>query len=69
LKLTEKIVDSTLGLKLKSGINFEIHVIKHENGETGLIIEKLEEAGQRLVLEHQDISDFITFLNDFLHTV
>lgn len=69
MKLAEKIVDSTLGLKLKSGINFEIHVIKHENGETGLIIENLEEAGQRLVLEHQEVSDFITLLTDFLHTV
>ncbi|MFX0184379.1 MAG: hypothetical protein ACFE95_14960 [Candidatus Hodarchaeota archaeon] len=69
MKLAEKIVDSTIGLKLKSGTNFEIHVIKYENGETGLILENLDEAGQRLVLVHQEVSDFMALLNDFLHVV
>jgi hypothetical protein len=69
LKLSERVFDSTLGLKLKSGTNFEIHVIEHENKEQSIIIENVTEGGQRLILENKDISDFVNLLNDFLHNV
>ncbi|MFX0052449.1 MAG: hypothetical protein ACFFAJ_16120 [Candidatus Hodarchaeota archaeon] len=69
MKLTERMFDSTVGLKLKSGTSFEIHVIEHENREQSIIIENLTEGGQRLILENKDISDFINLLNDFLQNV
>ncbi|MFX0171063.1 MAG: hypothetical protein ACFE9L_04015 [Candidatus Hodarchaeota archaeon] len=69
MKLTERVFDSTLGLKLKSGTNIEIHVIEHENREQSIIIKNLTEGGQQLILENKDISDFLNLLNDFLNNV
>jgi hypothetical protein len=66
VKITERIMDSTTGLKMKSGEIVEIHIIRHDNGEKSLVIEKDD---RRLVLQHEDISDFISFLNDFINNV
>lgn len=69
MKLSEKIEDSIYGVKLKSGTTIEIHVVKHDNGDQSLVIEKPEEENQRLLLPQQDIPDFLGLLNDFLKNV
>jgi hypothetical protein len=69
VKLSEKIEDSIFGVKLKSGTNIEIHVVKHDNGNQSLVIEKPEDGNQRLLLPQQDILDFLALLNDFLKNV
>lgn len=69
MDLVDKIVDSTIGLKMKSGANLEIHVIKHDNGEKSLVLERLDNNNERLVLQHQDIIDFVDFMDDFLSSI
>ena len=63
MKLTEKIVDSTTGLKMKSGSIVEIHIIRAESGEKSLMISN--ENGS-LTLDQQDIDSFISFFDKFL---
>ena len=63
MKLTEKIVDSTTGLKMKSGSIVEIHIIQAESGEKSLMIS--DENGS-LTLDQQDIDSFINFFGKFL---
>ena len=61
MKLTEKIVDSTTGLKMKSGSIVEIHIIQAESGEKSLMISN--ENGS-LTLDQQDIDSFISFFDN-----
>ena len=64
MKLTEKIIDSTTGLKMRSGSIVEIHVIQNEqNDERSLVITHDE---GKLELDHQDITKFINFFKKFL---
>jgi len=65
LKLTERIVDSTTGLKMKSGSMVEIHIIRAENGEKSMIIS--DEKGS-LTLDQDDIDGFIDFFGKFLES-
>ena len=69
MDLVDKIVDSTIGLIMKSGTNIEIHVIKHDNGEKSLVLERLNDKNERLVLQHQDIKDFVNFVDNFLSSI
>ena len=65
MKLTERIVDSTTGLKMKSGSIVEIQVILAENGEKSMIIS--DENGS-LTLDQDDIDSFIGFFGKFLES-
>jgi hypothetical protein len=65
LKLTERIVDSTTGLKMKSGSIVEIHIIQAESGEKSLMIG--DENGS-LTLDQDDIDSFIDFFGKFLES-
>jgi hypothetical protein len=65
LKLTERIVDSTTGLKMKSGSIVEIHIIQAESGEKSLIIS--DENGS-FTLDQDDIDSFIDFFGKFLES-
>lgn len=65
MKLTERIVDSTTRLKMKSGSIAEIHVIRAENGEKSMIIS--DEKGS-LTLDQDDIDSFIDFFGKFLES-
>ena len=66
MKLAEKTIDSITNIKLKSGKNVEIHIIKQDDGINRLIIEK---DNERLSLEYAEISDFIGLFNDFLQNI
>ena len=65
MKLTERIVDSTTGLKMKSGSIVEIHIIQAENGEKSMMIS--DEKGS-LTLDQDDIGSFINFFGKFLES-
>ena len=65
LKLTERIVDSTTGLKMKSGSIVEIQIIQAENGEKSMVIS--DEKGS-LTLDQEDIDSFIDFFGKFLES-
>ncbi|MHA1206563.1 MAG: hypothetical protein ACTSRJ_02805 [Candidatus Hodarchaeales archaeon] len=65
MKLTERIVDSTTGLKMKSGSIVEIHIIQAESGEKSLIIS--DENGS-FTLDQDDIDSFIDFFGKFLES-
>ena len=65
MKLTERIVDSTTGLKMKSGSIVEIHIIQAENGEKSLVIS--DENGS-FTLDQDDIDSFIDFFGKFLES-
>ena len=65
MKLTERIVDSTTGLKMKSGSTVEIHIIHAETGEKSLMIS--DDKGS-LTLDQDDIDSFIDFFGKFLES-
>ena len=65
MKLTERIVDSTTGLKMKSGSIVEIHVIQAESGEKSLMI---SDENESLTLDQDDIDSFIDFFGKFLES-
>jgi len=65
VKLTERIVDSTTGLKMKSGSIVEIHVIQAESGEKSLMI---SDENESLTLDQDDIDSFIDFFGKFLES-
>ena len=65
MKLTERIVDSTTGLKMKSGSIVEIQVIQAESGEKSLMIS--DENGS-FTLDQDDIDSFIDFFGKFLES-
>jgi len=65
LKLTERIVDSTTGLKMKSGSIVEIHIIQAESGEKSLMI---SDENESLTLDQDDIDSFIDFFGKFLES-
>ncbi|MCK4848846.1 MAG: hypothetical protein KAT16_07485 [Candidatus Heimdallarchaeota archaeon] len=65
MKLTERIVDSTTGLKMKSGSIVEIHIIQAESGEKSLMIS--DENGS-LTLDQDDIDSFVDFFGKFLES-
>ena len=65
MKLTERIVDSTTGLKMKSGSIVEIQVIQAESGEKSLMIS--DENGS-FTLDQDDIDSFIEFFEKFLES-
>jgi len=66
MKLAAKTFDSITRLKLKSGTTIEIHMIKQDNGNDRLVIEKGTDS---LILEQQEISDFISLFKEFLESV
>ena len=66
MKLAAKTFDSITRLKLKSGTAIDIHMIKQDNGNERLVIEKDEKD---LVLEQHEISDFITLFKEFLENI
>lgn len=66
MKLAAKTFDSITRLKLKSGKAIEIHMIKQDNGNDRLVIEKGTDS---LILEQQEISDFISLFKEFLESV
>ena len=65
MKLTDRIVDSTTGLKMKSGSIVEIHIIQAESGEKSLMIS--DENGS-LTLDQDDIDSFVDFFGKFLES-
>ena len=65
MKLTERIIDSTTGLKMKSGSIVEIHVIQAESGEKSLMI---SDENESLTLDQDDIDSFIDFFGKFLES-
>ena len=65
MKLTERIVDSTTGLKMKSGSIVEIHIIQAESGEKSLMI---SDENESLTLDQDDIDSFIDFFGKFLES-
>ena len=63
MQLAEKTIDSVTRLKLKSGVAIEIHIISQDNDINRIVIEKAKES---LILEQEEISDFIALFKDFL---
>jgi hypothetical protein len=66
LKITDKIIDTTTGLRLESGDLLEVHVINHDHGARSLA---LKSGDHQLVLYEQEIQQFLGFLNHFVKTV
>lgn len=66
LKITEKIIDTTTGLRLESGDLLEVHVINHDHGARSLA---LKAGDHQLVLYETEIQQFLGFLNQFVKTV
>lgn len=65
MKLTERIVDSTTGLKMKSGSIVEIHIIQAESGEKSL---RISDENGSLTLDQDDIDSFVDFFGKFLES-
>ncbi len=68
MKLAEKSFDSVTLLKLKSGVQVAIHLVNQEKGNKQLVIENPEE-NEKLILEQNDISDFLSLFNEFLESI
>ena len=64
MKLAEKTVDSTTGLKMKSGAIVEVHVIHSENSDEKSLMIKTNDGV--LSLDQDDISSFMDLFSKFL---
>jgi hypothetical protein len=66
MKLTEKTIDSTTGLKMKSGSLVEVHVIHSENSDEKSLMIKTDEG--ILSLDQDDIYSFMELFSKFLES-
>ncbi|MHA1975578.1 MAG: hypothetical protein ACW98F_02515 [Candidatus Hodarchaeales archaeon] len=66
MKLTEKIIDSTTGLKMKSGAIVEVHVIHSQNSDERSLMIKTDNGV--LSLDQEDISSFMDLFSKFLES-
>ncbi|PWI47992.1 hypothetical protein CEE45_08820 [Candidatus Heimdallarchaeota archaeon B3_Heim] len=66
MKLTEKIIDSTTGLKMKSGAIVEVHVIHSQNSDEKSLMIKTDDGV--LSLDQDDISSFMDLFSKFLES-
>ncbi|MHA1971966.1 MAG: hypothetical protein ACTSW1_03165 [Candidatus Hodarchaeales archaeon] len=66
MKLTEKSIDSCTKIRLKSGECIEIHLITNDSGTKSLVLEKDDSA---LVLERQEVEDFVKLFSEFLEDI
>ncbi|MFW9780214.1 MAG: hypothetical protein ACFFE8_15300 [Candidatus Heimdallarchaeota archaeon] len=66
MRIIDKTIDTTTGLRLESGDLLEVHLINHEHGARSVT---LKAGGHQLVLKEQEIHQFLEFLNQFLDTV
>lgn len=66
MKLAEKIIDSTTGLKMKSGAIVEVHVIHSQNSDEKSLMIKTDDGV--LSLDQEDISSFMNLFSKFLES-
>ncbi len=66
MKITEKTIDSTTCLRMKSGAKVDLHVITHDNGTKSLVIEK---DNHKLIFGQEEMSDFVNLFNEFLTSI
>ncbi|MHA2226322.1 MAG: hypothetical protein ACXAC8_14025 [Candidatus Hodarchaeales archaeon] len=68
MKLAEKSFDSITLLKLKSGVPIAIHLVNQEKKKKQLVIENTEKR-EKLILEQNDIPDFLSLFDEFLESI
>ncbi|MFW9854197.1 MAG: hypothetical protein ACFFFG_04025 [Candidatus Thorarchaeota archaeon] len=66
MKIIDKAIDSTTGLRLESGHLLEVHLINYEHGARSVT---LKAGDHQFVLKEQEIHQFLEFLDQFLDTV
>ena len=66
MKITEKIIDSTTCLRMKSGATVDLHILSHEDGTKSLVIEK---DNHKLIFGQEEMSEFVNLFNEFLTSI